>query len=101
MVVKYLTNGFQEGWEFISDVTSFKYSEISEKQRKGVRKNCTCINDYISRLDEDGKIREEIKDYIYFRAWHKNQTTGKSIEIITNMSVYLLNDDGKIIERIH
>lgn len=98
MIVKYLTNKFQGSWGFISDVTSFEHSEISENQRKVAKKNL-CINAEISLLDGDGKINENNKDYGYFSAWHKN--SDKAFEVITNGPVYLLNDHGKTIERIH
>ena len=84
----------QRGWEIISDITTYRYFPTTkEKGRK--RKG---LNDYIQARDESGNIDEEVKNYRYIQAWHKRSS--EPLNIVTNMIVYVLNDEGKTIERI-
>lgn len=100
MIVKFKTNAiFGESWEFIPDVSSFRHSKISKEQRQS--KNLQ-LNDYIQHRDKNGKVYKDIEDYVYFQAWIKNTVkVDEPICIVTNMPTYLLNDEGKTIERIN
>lgn len=100
MIVKFQVNlvhqcGWESGWEVISDITSYRYFPITKEEgrnRKG-------LNDYIQALDESGKVDEKVKIYKYVQAWHKRNS--EPINIVTNMVIYVLNDEGKTIERIN
>lgn len=97
MIVKFRANGaFGECWEFVFDVTSFSHSKINKEQRES---GDILANDYIQRRDRDGKIEEGAVDYIYFQAWHTRSLD--PINIITNMPVYILNDEGKTVEKVN
>ena len=96
MILKYLTDdSYQRGGERISDITSIRYCSITKEQRK----NNKGLNGYIQARDESGKVDEKVLKYKYVQAWHKRSS--EPINIVTNMLVYLLNDEGKTIEKIN
>jgi len=85
------------GWELISDVTSFRYSKVTKEQAENKELR---VNDRNQRRDKEGKIETDVQGYVYIQAWHK-RATDEPINIITNMPAYMLNDEGKTIERIN
>ena len=102
MILKMLVNGmFGNTWEVIENITSFRYSSLTEKQLTDVDKNPMKydLNDYITAVDDDGNDIKGFRDsFVYFQAWIR----GKSdpINIVTDLPAYILNDEGKTIERI-
>ena len=101
MILKMLVNGmFGSTWEIISGITSFKYSHLTEKQLDDVDKDPMKhdLNDYITAVDDDGNEVKGFRDsYVYLQAWYGKD---RPMNIVTNMPVYILNDEGKTIERI-
>ncbi len=83
------------GWEFISDITSFIYSKI-EKEEIDAKKG---INSYEQSVDKKGVVDKLNNQYVFIQAWHKRSDT--PINIVTNLVVYMLTDEGKTIERIN
>ena len=86
-----------KGWELISDITSFRYSKVNKefREKKDLR-----LNDYIQWRDKEGKVDKINQNYVYIQAWHK-RAIDEPINIVTNMPVYMLNDEGKTIEKIN
>lgn len=95
-ICQYQFQKYSLGWELISEITSFRYSKISkeEKQNKELH-----LNSCIESLDNNGRVDIKNNDYIYVQAWHKR--SAEPLNIISNMLVYMLNDEGKTIERLH
>jgi len=93
MILKLELNGkIDGGWELISDITCFKHFRLDEE---------TAIN-----LDESLELFDFIEtktdkklSYVYIQAWCKRQSA--PIYIITNKQAFMLNDEGKTIERIN
>jgi len=85
------------GWELISDIISFRYSKVNKefRDKKDLR-----LNDYIQWRDKKGKVDEVNQNYVYIQAWHK-RANDEPINIVTNMPAYMLNDEGKTIEKIN
>ena len=95
MILKMQVNVPQRGWEVISDITSYRFFPTTKEEgrnRKG-------LNDYIQALDEFGNVDEKLKEYKYIQAWTKRSS--EPLNIVTNMIVYVLNDEGKTIEKIN
>ncbi len=96
MILKMQVNlVYERGWEVISDITSYRYFPTTKEEgrkRKG-------LNEYIQALDKSGKVDEGVKGYKYIQAWHKRSS--EPLNIVTNMIAYVLNDEGKTIERIN
>lgn len=81
---------YKSSWEIISNITSFRYSKISREEAKKHRENYK-INDYINIAGFDS--------FVYFQAWHTRSK--EPINILTNHAIFLLNDEGKTIEKIN
>jgi len=92
--VEFRTKKFRAGWELISDITSFRYAKVDKEDEK----NFT-LNSSIRSLDKNGRADEKNTNYVYIQAWHKRSS--EPLNIITNMVAYMLNDEGKTIERIN
>jgi len=100
MILKLRVNGmFGEAWELIENISSVRHQPINKQQRQ--KRNIDTdlmLNDYIQRLDKNGKILEDAEYYNHITAWLRNND--KPMNFVTNLVVYLLNDEGKTIERI-
>jgi len=99
-IINYPIHKHYYGWEMISDVTSFRYmildkDEVQDKEKIDKLK----INDFIQLLDKNGEIDYKFNSYVYIQAWHKRD--GDPLNIVTNLVAYILNDEGKTIERIN
>lgn len=101
MILKMLVNGmFGRTWEIISGITSFRYRHLNEKQLINIEKNPDKydLNDFIQATDDNGKTEKGFKDtYVYFQGWYGKD---RPINIVSNLPVYILNDEGKTIESI-
>jgi len=88
---------WSKGWELISDITSFRYSKVNKefREKKDLR-----LNDCIQWRDKNGKVDEINQNYVHIMAWHK-RAVDEPINIVTNMTTYMLNDEGKTIEKIN
>lgn len=97
MILKFMNNGqYQTGWEMMDYISSLKYSSITKEQRQEAN---LYVNYYIQLLDKDGRVEETVENYKYIQIWN-NKNTDEPFCIVTNMPVYLLNDEGKTIEKI-
>ena len=98
MILKYrgYSMGKRLAWNIISDVTSVKHCRITLEQ---VKEDKLPLNDHIECLDENGKPVKNIA-FRYIQAWH-TRADDDPINLVTNMSAYLLNDDGKTVEKIN
>ena len=91
MIVKFkVVAMYKDSWEIISEITSFRYSRITKEQALEHRKKGG-LSDYIEIAVSES--------YVYFQAWHKRSQ--EPINIISNRAMYLLNDEGKTIEKIN
>lgn len=91
---------YKNTWTFISGITSFRYAKITEEQALTHRKRGG-LNDFIQSRDKPDNTGRFVKNeiYIYLQAWH--QRSSDPINIISNMSTFILDDLGKTIERIN
>ncbi len=97
MILKYETSCvFGTCWESISDITSYRYTKICKAQSE--RKDLH-LNDNYRTKTKDGEIDEKNTNFGYIQVWHKRDK--EPINIITNAVAYMLNDEGKTIERIN
>jgi len=90
----------KQSWELISDISSCRYFRLTKKQaRERANDNSKSpINDIIEWVDGTGKVEEDIDRYTFIIAWFNGEI--EPLNIITNCSAYLLNDEGKTIEKI-
>ena len=97
MIVKYLSNALMgESWELIDSVTSVRYARISSGSVD--KYNDIPLNDRIEKIDKHDKLVSGL-NHVCVQMWHHNEL--EPINIITNMSVFALNDEGKTVERIN
>lgn len=97
MILKFKTYQMSnEAWHIISEITNVCHARITKEQRQNPN---LIVNDVVQALDDNGRINEQFQTYILVQAWHKRNSD--PINIITNMPVYLLNDEGKTVERIN
>ncbi len=83
----------EPNWQIIGEIESIGYRRIDKKTRLSEKFH---PDFYVMALDNKGKINESIVDFVYVYATQK----GKVVTICSNMAIYLLNDDGKTIEKI-
>ena len=99
-IINYPIHKHYYGWEIISDITSFRYMKLEKDEVKEKEKIVNLrLNDFIQLLDKNGEIDYQNNNYVYIQAWHKRD--GDPLNIVTNLSAYMLNDEGKTIERIN
>jgi len=85
-----------EAWSIISGITSITHARITKAQRQNPN---LIINECVQALDDVGRVDEQFQSYELVQAWHGRNSD--PINIITNMPVYLLNDEGKTVEKIN
>lgn len=107
MILKLRVNGMfnRQAWELIGNISSARYSPLTKEGKKEIDGNSDAklLNDYIERLDENGVVYKDIPidDYKMITVWFRHKA-GKDepMNIVTNMPAYLLNDEGKTLEKI-
>ena len=108
------------GWELIP-INSIKYNRLDNKKAKQIiegKINFPYLNGLyefvdgrtearkaknkanIARNKASREVMKDVTEYSLIRAWRKKDKTGEPIIILTNMPVYLLNDEGKTVEKI-
>jgi hypothetical protein len=96
MILKFRTMiGGEPSWSIISDIDTVDYRRIPKTDR--THPNFS-PDYYVMDLGKNGKINESNQDYIYVTACTKKHI---GVTICSNMVIYLLNDEGKTIERIN
>ena len=96
MILKYkcfTTTGIS--WTIISDINFFRYSEINKTKRQHMSLE---VNDMIHCVDKNGIIKESKRKYKFIETRNR---TGGYMQYITNMQAYILNDNGKTIEKLN
>ena len=90
MIIKLLdVKGTQQHWKFIDNIEQVDFRVISKDEQQNPEFHPTY---YISdNLDK----KTEVYRFIILTT-----TTGAMLSICTNLAVYLLNNEGKTIERI-
>ncbi len=99
MIIKMRTQeNCNEGWLIIADVETVSYRVISKSDRQNERFH---PDYYVQALDRNGRVDETLgmEEYKYITASLKEE--GKYRTICSNMVVYLLNDEGKTVERLN
>jgi len=108
------------GWELIP-INSIKYNRLDNKKAKQIiegKINFPYLNGLYEFVDgrtearkaknkaniahnkASREVMKDVTEYSLIRAWRKEDKTGEPIIILTNMPVYLLNDEGKTVEKI-
>ena len=95
MIVKMRTDGmYNDMWEVISDITSFRYAKITEQEAYS-RQEKGGLNNFIHSLHKNNINN----NFVYLQAWHKRSSD--PINMVSNQSLFILNDEGKTVERIN
>jgi hypothetical protein len=97
MILKFaIDSGFGRSWELIDDVVQINYSFPTKEQRQGILSE---PNRYIQEINEkNGKLTLNQR-YVYVIATLNGKD--KYFSLISNLNVYLLNSEGKTIERLN
>ncbi len=103
MILKLRVNGMfnRQAWELIENISSARHSVLSKESKKEIDGNGDItLNDYIERLDGNGVAYKDIPidNYRIITVWFHGKD--EPMNIVTNLVAYLLNDEGKTIERI-
>lgn len=94
MILKIAKAFPKNNWKFVPDVEEFDYEWISKTEKQNIISE---PNLYIQATNELGKMDENNQRYVYGIATLR----GRYFSVISNLTVYLLNDEGKTIERIN
>lgn len=85
----------EPNWSIEGDIDRVQYRRIDKEIRQNQK---FCPDYYVQALNKNRQIDETMKDYLYVTAVKKD---GRLINICSNMAIYLLNDDGKTIEKLN
>ena len=91
----------EPSWTILANIKNVTYRKINKEDREHKR---FAPDYYIKALDRNSKIDITMLDYIYVTAERpetERRNWGGIVTICSNMVIYLLNDEGKTIERIN
>jgi hypothetical protein len=96
MIIKLRTqiNG-QNSWSIFSNIKSIDWWELKKEQRQGENFR---PDTYIQALDKNDRVDETLFPFVWVTAIKEDNTI---LTFCSNMVIYLLNDEGKTIERIN
>lgn len=95
MILKFLVNRFREDtWEYVDNITTFQFKKLTKKEKEEAEKELTKCD----RLNSVEETKRGNDSWTYIHYWVKER---EGVNFLTNMPAYLLNNDGKTIERIY
>ena len=96
MILKFSTMiSGKPSWSMVSNIEDIDYRRIEKEVRQDKK---FAPDYYVCALDDKSRIDESNQDYVCITAFRKNKT---AVVICSNLTVYLLNDEGRTIEHIN